>query len=109
MTRPKGPGRQIIIDLSFGPYSVNNVTVRNQYDSTPSDLKLSLDVLVPELERLGSDVLHFKVDISRVFRNVQVLGDAIHLGIRLVIYYSQSITITITFENIQSITITIIF
>ena len=28
---------------------------------------------------------------------------------RLVIYYSQSITITITFENIQSITITIIF
>ena len=25
---------------------------------------------------------------------------------RLVIYYSQSITITITFENIQSITIT---
>ena len=29
--------------------------------------------------------------------------------IRLVIYYSQSITITITFENIQSITITITF
>ena len=28
---------------------------------------------------------------------------------RLVIYYSQSITITITFENIQSITITITF
>ena len=28
------------------------------------------------------------------------------IGIRLVIYYSQSITITITFENIQSITIT---
>ena len=28
-------------------------------------------------------------------------------GSRLVIYYSQSITITITFENIQSITITI--
>ena len=29
-----------------------------------------------------------------------------HLTTRLVIYYSQSITITITFENIQSITIT---
>ena len=28
------------------------------------------------------------------------------MGIRLVIYYSQSITITIPFENIQSITIT---
>ena len=31
------------------------------------------------------------------------------VGTRLVIYYSQSITITITFENIQSITITITF
>ena len=28
---------------------------------------------------------------------------------RLVIYYSQSITITITFENVQSMTITITF
>ena len=47
------------------------------------------------------------------FRHMKQLGeggpDLYYLLGRLVIYYSQSITITITFENIQSITITSTF
>ena len=39
----------------------------------------------------------------------QILECSRNVITRLVIYYSQSITITITFENIQSITITITF
>ena len=37
------------------------------------------------------------------------MSKSVVIANRLVIYYSQSITITITFENIQSITITITF
>ena len=29
MTRPKGQGRRVILDLSFGVFSVNKATVRD--------------------------------------------------------------------------------
>ena len=84
MTRPKGLGRRVIVDLSFGDHSVNKATEREVYDATPFSLKLPvLDALIPELKKLGSEARLFKVDISRVFRNVRIdPGDAIRLGIK---------------------------
>ena len=84
ITRPKGLGRRVIVDLLFGDYSVNKATDRDVYDSSPFMLKLPvLDALIPELEKLGPEARLFKVDISRTFRNVRIdPGDAIHLGIR---------------------------
>ena len=47
MTRPKGSGRHVILDLSYGDYSVNKATEHAQYDDTPFQLKLpNLDGLV---------------------------------------------------------------
>ena len=84
MTRPKGAGRRVILDLSFGDHSVNKATERTQYDYTPFQLKLpSLDSLVDTLNNLGDNARIFKVDISRAFRNVRIdPADAIHLGIK---------------------------
>ena len=84
MTRPKGSGRRVILDLSFGDHSVNKATERTQYDHTPFHLKLpSLDTLVDTLNILGDNARLFKVDISRAFRNVRIdPADAIHLGIK---------------------------
>ena len=84
MTCPKGLGRRVIVDLSFGDYSVNNATNTQVYDATPFHLKLPvLDGLIPDLERLGSEARLFKVDISRAFRNIRMdPGDAIRLGIK---------------------------
>ena len=83
MTRPKGSGRRIILDLSYGEGSVNKATDRDLFDGKPFKLKLpSLDALLTILERLGPDARLWKVDISRAFRNVRVdPRDAIHLGI----------------------------
>ena len=84
MTRPKGLGRCVIVDLSFGDYSVNNATETEVYDATPFYVKLPvLDALIPDLGRLGSEARLFKVNISRAFRNVRIdLGDPIRLGIK---------------------------
>ena len=35
MTRPKGSGRRVILDLSYGDYSVHKATERTQNDNTP--------------------------------------------------------------------------
>ena len=82
MTRPKGEGRRVILDLSYGSNSVNKNTHTGQYDNTLFTLKLpNLDSLLPQLECLDQDARLFKVDISRAFRNVRVdPGDAVHLG-----------------------------
>ena len=84
MTRPNGSGRRIILDLSYGDFSLNKATHKNCFDGDPFTLKLpSLDHLLPDLERWGADARLFKLDISRAFRNVRVdPGDAIHLGIK---------------------------
>ena len=43
----------------------------------------SLDHILPDLEKWGSDARLFKLDISRAFRNVRVdPRDAIHLGLK---------------------------
>ena len=83
MTRPKGDGRRVILDLSYGSNSVNKNTHTGLYDNTPFTLKLpNLDTLLPQLEHLDQDACLYKVDISRAFRNVRVdPGDAVHLGI----------------------------
>ena len=84
MTHPKGSGRCVILDLSFGEHSVNKATARTQYDHTPFHLKLpNLDGLVDTLNALGNNARLFKVDISHGFRNVRIdPADAIHLGIK---------------------------
>ena len=84
MTRPKGRGHRVNIDLSIGDHSVNKATARQAFDSQPFTLKLpTLEALIPQLERLGQDARLFKVDISRAFRNVRMdPGDAIRLGIK---------------------------
>ena len=84
MTRPKGSGRRVILDLYFGEHSVNKATECTQYDHTPFQLKLlNLDGLVDTLNTLGNNARLFKVDISRAFRNVRIdPADAIHLGIK---------------------------
>ena len=84
MSRPKGTGRRVILDLSYGENSVNNHTIRDMYDGAPFKLSLpSLDDLLPTLQSLGENARIFKVDISRAFRNVPVdPGDAIHLGMK---------------------------
>ena len=83
MTRPKGEGRRVILDLSYGTNSVNKNTHTDLYDNTPFTLKLpNLDSLLPQLEQLDQNARLFKVDISRAFRNVCVdPGNAVHLGI----------------------------
>ena len=80
MSRPKGAGRRVILDLSYGENSVNNHTLRDVFDVTPFKLSLpSLDNFLPTLQHWGGDARLFKVDISRAFRNVPVdPGDAIH-------------------------------
>ena len=84
MTQPKGSGRHVILDLSYGDFSLNKATDKFNFDGQPFSLKLSsLDQLLPDLKRWGSDARLFKLDISRAFRNVRVdPGDAIHLGIK---------------------------
>ena len=84
MSHPKGDGRRIILDLSFGLHSVNNNTNTTRYDGCPFKLKLpNLDSILPQLEAFGMDARLYKVDISRAFRNVPIdPADAIHLGIK---------------------------
>ena len=83
MTRPKGLGRRVILDLSFGEFSVNRATNKECYDGFPFTLKLPrLEALIPTLMALGKDARLLKLDISRAFRNVRIdPGDALHLGI----------------------------
>ena len=84
MMRPKGSGRRIILDLSYGDCSLNKATEKSWFDGKPFTLKLpSLDHLLPDLEKWGPDARLFKLDISRAFRNVRVdPANAIHLGIK---------------------------
>ena len=68
MTRPKGLGRRVILDLSFGEFSVNRATNKECYDGFPFTLKLPrLEALIPTLVALGKDACLLKVDISRAF------------------------------------------
>ena len=51
LTRPKGNGRRVILDLSFGDYSVNGATCKEFYDNSSFTLKLpSLDNLIGALQ-----------------------------------------------------------
>ena len=56
MSRPKGTGRRVILDLSYGDNSVNVHTTRDLFDTVPFKLTLpSLDNMLPTLQRLGKD------------------------------------------------------
>ena len=56
MTRPKGSGRRVILDLNYGDFSGNKATCKETYDGTPFTLKLpKLDDLVPTLMDLGDN------------------------------------------------------
>ena len=83
MTRPKGSGRRVILDLSYEQEAVNNATNRDLFDDKSFKLKLpSLDQLIPILEELGPEAHLWKIDISRAFRNARIdPRDAIHLSI----------------------------
>ena len=78
ITRRKGNGRQVILDLSYG----ENSTSKETFDESTFKLTLpSLDNLLPALRELGPDARLYKIDISRAFQNVPVDPcDAIHLG-----------------------------
>ena len=84
MTRPKGVGRGVILDLTYDDYSVNNYTDRDHYDGSTFKLTLpTLDSLIPTLQRLGSEARIFKVDIACAFCHVPVIpGEAIHCGMK---------------------------
>ena len=84
MTRPKGTGRRVILDLTYGDHSVNNHTDRCCYNGVPINLTLpTLDALIPTLQSLGTEARVFKIDIARAFRHVPIdPGDAIHLGMK---------------------------
>ena len=65
MTQPKGTGRHLILDLSYGEFSLIKATDKNSFDGESFALKFpSLDQLLPDLEKWGSDRRPFKVDIS---------------------------------------------
>ena len=67
MTRPKGEGRRVILDLSFGSHSVNKNTETSLYDGMPFALKLlNLDSVLQQLERFDQDARLFKGDISLI-------------------------------------------
>ena len=82
MRHPKGKGRRIILNLSFGRDSVNNHTDTTCYNGRPFKLKLpNLDSIVPQFEALGADARLYKIDISRAFHNVPTdPGDTKHPG-----------------------------
>ena len=84
MTRPKGEGRRVILDLSYGENSVNNATERHQFDGENFKLTLpSLNNLLPALRDLGANGRLYKIDISRGFRNVPIdPRDSIHMGMK---------------------------
>ena len=73
----------VILDLSFGDFSVNKAIIRDKFDASHYSLYLpGLDNL-NSLRDLGQSARLFKVDISRAFRNIPVdPADAIHLGIK---------------------------
>ena len=84
MTRPKGTGHRVILDLSHRYRSVNNATDKDRFGgSTFKLILLTLDNLLPALWSLGTEARLFKVDISCAFRHVPVdPWDAIHLGMK---------------------------
>ena len=84
MTRPKGAGRRVILDLTYGDHTFNNYTDRDRYDGSTFKWTLpTLDSLIATLQRLGSETLIFKVDIACAFCHVPVdPGDAIHLDMK---------------------------
>ena len=84
ITRPKGEGRCVILDLSYGENSVNNATERYQFDGEDFKLTLpSLDNLLPALRDLGANARLYKIDIWRDFRNVPIdPHDSIDMGMK---------------------------
>ena len=62
MTRPKGSGRRVILDLTYGDHSVNNYTDKCCYDGTPFSLTLpTLDALIPTLRDLGIRLAYLRL------------------------------------------------
>ena len=82
MTRPKGNGRRLILDLSYGENLVNNATSKETFNESTFKLTLpSLDNFLPALGKLGSNARLYKIDILHASRNVPVdPHDAIHLA-----------------------------
>ena len=85
MSQPKdGSGRRIIVDLSFGDDSVNNITLRGVYYSSGFELTLpSLANLILDIINCKAEPKVFKIDIQCAFCNVRVdPRDALALGMK---------------------------
>ena len=75
MTRPKDRDkRRVILNLSHPTgHSVNDHVDKNEFNHTPFILKFpTIDSIVQDICEAGDDVVLFKVDVARAFRNVRV-------------------------------------
>ena len=86
LTKPKDINKmRVILNLSH-PYghSVNDHIDKDKFDSVAFALKFpSIDNITPDIVKHKGDVVLFKVDVARAFRNLRVdPADALKLGIR---------------------------
>ena len=74
MTRPKPDGtRRLIVDLSWPRgLGVNSRIPDNTFDNNPGVLKYpTVDHIVEAVNKLGTDLLLFKIDLKRANRNLR--------------------------------------
>ena len=75
LTRPKNnDSRRVIVNLSYPEgHSVNSNIKSDSYDDYDFDLSYpTIDNIVDEIANVGKDVLLYKLDISRAFRNLRI-------------------------------------
>ena len=86
LTRPKdGDNRRVILNLSYPAcQSVNDHVDKNEFDHTPFILKFpTIDSIARGICEAGDDVVLFKVDVARAFRNLRVdPANALKFGIK---------------------------
>ena len=86
LTRPKdGDKRRVILNLSYPTgQSVNDHVDKNEFDHTPFILKFpTIDSIAQNISEAGDDVVLFKVDVARAFRNLRVdPANALKFGIK---------------------------
>ena len=86
LTRPKDHNKRcLILDLSYPKgQSLNDQIDRHLFDGSPFCLKFpSVDDIIKEIVKHGDDVTLAKIDMARVFRNLQVdPANAFKLGIK---------------------------
>ena len=70
--KPDG-GVRVIVDLSWPLFSsVNSGIPDNMFDCMPFSLKYpTIDMVIEKIQDIGPDVLLYKVDLQRAFRNLR--------------------------------------